>query len=347
MRKNNEIWLQRKLDHLNNSIESNDGPGTSGFEDIFIIHQALPGLSWHEIDTEINLFGKKLSMPLIINALTGGPPQTLKINKTIAEAAKESKVGMAVGSQSLAVKNPKLKDSFKIARKVNPDGLIIANVSSNVNPKIAIEAVEMIQADVLQLHLNPAQELFMEEGDRDFKYIHENIAKIIENCPVEVILKEVGFGISLETAEILSDIGVKWIDIGGSGGTNFIDIETKRSTEKYTSPPIQWGIPTAASILEIRKLKNDINIIASGGIRNSLDMLKCFALGVNAVAVAAPILKLAVNEGVDSLNKYLTHHQQDLKKLLLLSGVKKPCEMKKENVILTGKLREWQLQRNL
>jgi isopentenyl-diphosphate delta-isomerase len=348
MKKNNEeIWLQRKLDHLKNSIEENDGPGTSGFEDIHLVHQALPGLSWHEINTETVLFGKKINMPLIINALTGGPPQTLEINKSIAEAAERTKIGMALGSQSLAIKRPHLDDSFKIVRKVNPDGLIIANVSGNVKPKAALEAVEMLQADALQLHLNPAQELFMDEGDRDFKNIRENIIRIIDDCPVEVIVKEVGFGISFETARILSDIGIKWIDIGGSGGTNFINIETMRSDKKYSEPPLQWGIPTAASILEIMSLKKDINIIAGGGIRNSLDMVKCFALGVKAVAVAGPILKLAVNEGVDGVIKYINHHQQDVRKILLLSGVKIPYDMKNRDVIITGKLREWQIQRKI
>lgn len=254
---------------------------------------------------------------------------------------------MAVGSQSIAIKHPYLDESFKIVRRVNPDGLIIANVAANVAPDIALQAVDMLQADALQLHLNTAQELFMEEGDRDFSEIEKNIARIIEISPVEVIVKEVGFGISKETAKKLFSLGVFWIDVGGSGGTNFIDIESKRYKKRLLEPPVEWGIPTAASLLEVKDVASSINMIASGGIRTALDVIKCFALGASAVAIAGPFLQLIKNEGKEDLIEYICQLQEDIKRLMLLSGVKNPIEMQKVDIIISGKLREWQLQRKL
>ena len=343
--KDDKIWLQRKLDHIDNFLATDDGPDSNGLEDIYLPHQALPGLSWNNVTTTTQLFTKQIRMPLIINALTGGPPETLKINAALSEVAKEIGVALAVGSQSIAVKHPSLQESFKIVRKINPAGLIIANVAASATPDVALQAVDMLEADALQLHLNPAQELFMEEGERDFRKVAENIASILEISPVEVIVKEVGFGISGETAEILSAGGVSWIDVGGSGGTNFIKIENKRAKKRFLEPPVQWGISTAASLLEVKNAASFVNVIASGGIRTPLDIVKCFALGAKAVAMAGPFLELVTKRGAQELIQFISHLQQDVERLLLLSGVKNPQEMQKIDIVITGKLREWQLQR--
>lgn len=338
---------QRKLDHIEEFLKTKDGPMSTGFEDIHIPHQAFPFLLWSDVSLKTILFNKKLEMPLIINALTGGPHELLKINSLLSEASKELGIGMAVGSQSLALKDKSFRDSFTIARKNNPDGLIIANVSANITPQKAIEAVEMIEADALQLHLNIAQELFMEEGDRDFGKVEENILNVVRMCPVEVVVKEIGFGISKESAERIHKLGVKWLDIGGAGGTNFITIESRRRERNHVKPPHTWGIPTAASLLEVNGANVDLKYIASGGIRSALDIIKSFALGAEAAAIAGPLLKIAVKNNFQELINYLSALQKDVERLIFLSGAKTPHDMKNKEILITGKIKDWQIQRKL
>lgn len=338
---------QRKLDHIEEFLKTKDGPLSTGFEDLFIPHQAFPSNLWSDVSLSTLLFNKNIDMPLIINALTGGPHELLKINSLLAEASDELGIGMAVGSQSLALEDRSFCDSFTIVRKKNPEGLIIANVSANIIPQKALEAVEMIEADALQLHLNIAQELFMEEGDRDFCKLEENIFNIVRLSPVEVIVKEIGFGISKESAEKISKLGVKWLDIGGAGGTNFITIESRRGEKKYLKPPIEWGIPTAASLLEVKGSKADLKYIASGGVRSALDIIKSFALGAEAVAIAGPLLRIAAKNNLQELIKYLSTLQKDVERLVFLCGAKTSQDMKNKDMIITGKMKEWQLQRKL
>ena len=344
MKKKNR--LQRKLDHIENTFKFSDGPNSPGFEDIHLIHQALPGIDWHDIDTSQNLWGKTLSFPLIINALTGGPLETEDINKKLALIAAEFSLGMAVGSQTAALEDSSNARTFKIVRKVNPKGILIANVSANCSYKKAIEAVEMIEADALQLHINAAQEIFMDEGDRLFSHLEDNISEVISKSPVPVIVKEVGFGISRECAVKLSNIGVEWVDVGGSGGTNFIKIEAARSNDSgYVTSLTNWGIPTAANLLEIKKSNLPLKIIASGGIRSGLDLLKSLALGAVAGAIAGPFLKVSLKPGNDEINKLVMHICDDFKKGMFLSGHKDLTSFKKVPIIITGFTKEWGMSR--
>ena len=344
MKKKNR--LQRKLDHIENTFRFSDGPNSSGFEDIHLIHQALPGIDWHDIDTSQNLWGKTLSFPLIINALTGGPLETEEINKKLALIAAEFSLGMAVGSQTAALEDFSNARTFRIARKVNPKGILIANIGANCSYKKALEAVEMIEADALQLHINVAQEIFMDEGDRLFSQLEDNIYEIVSKSPVPVIVKEVGFGISRECAAKLSNIGVEWVDVGGSGGTNFIKIESARSNDDgYVTSLTNWGIPTAASLLEIKKSNLPLKIIASGGIRSGLDLLKSLTIGATAGAIAGPFLKASLASGTDEISKLVMHICNDLKKGMLLSGYKDISECKKGSIVVTGLVKEWINQR--
>ena len=338
--------LQRKLDHIENTLKLPDGPNSPGFEDIYLIHQALPGIDWHAIDTSQNLWGKTLAFPIIINALTGGPLETEGINKKLGLIAAEFSLGMAVGSQTAALENSSSVRTFKIARKMNPKGILIANVSANCAYNKAVKAVEMIEADALQLHINAAQEIFMDEGDRLFSHLEDNICEIVSRSPVPVIIKEVGFGISLECAVKLFNIGVEWVDVGGSGGTNFIKIEAARSEGWHATSLTSWGIPTAASLLEIKGSNLPLKLIASGGIRNGLDLLKSLALGAVAGAIAGPFLKAALRPGTDEISKLVMHICNDFKKGMLLSGCKNIADLKKAPVIITGFIKEWLNERN-
>ena len=211
------IRSRRKLEHLNIARRLDEHPYTSGLEDVHLVHNSVPELDLDEIDTAVTFLGRKLSLPLIINAMTGGIKEALDFNRDISELGVQFNIGIAVGSQTIALENRQLAESFKIVRKVNPGGLILANVAANTEPQMAVRAAEMIEANGLQLHLNVPQELAMREGDRKFKGLKDNIAEIVRISPVPVIAKEVGFGMSRETARQLFDLGVHILDLGGRG----------------------------------------------------------------------------------------------------------------------------------
>ncbi|NLB18278.1 MAG: type 2 isopentenyl-diphosphate Delta-isomerase, partial [Syntrophomonadaceae bacterium] len=220
---------QRKKEHLTIARQLGNKYNSCGFDDIALVPNALPELNLEEVDTAISFLGKNLSMPLIINAITGGVDEALTINGSLARLAAQHGLGMAVGSQTIALDDKELSKGFKIVRKENRDGLILANVAANTKPRVALQAVDMIEADGLQIHLNIPQELAMKEGDRDFRGLLDNMAELARIAPVPIIAKEVGFGLSRETCQRLYGAGVRIFDVGGRGGTNFIAIEQARS----------------------------------------------------------------------------------------------------------------------
>ncbi|NMA02117.1 MAG: type 2 isopentenyl-diphosphate Delta-isomerase [Clostridia bacterium] len=342
-----DIREKRKWQHLKYTLQIEDGPLDPGFRDVALVHQALGSFDIKDIDTNMTLFHKELKFPLLINAMTGGADGLEQFNKIFAIAARECGIALAVGSQTAAIKNPATRNTFKIVRELNPQGLIFANVSALVNPQEALEAVEMIEADALQLHLNLAQELAMGEGDRAFKGTLENILQIKTKVKVPVIIKEVGFGLSRETVNKLYNEGLKNFDVGGAGGTNFAAIEQKRNPE-YTNPDlINWGIPTVISLLEAKSVANDLNIFATGGLRTAKDILISLVLGAKIAGLAAPILSKAKEMKEDILIFYLEGLIREVKELMLLINAPNLREVKKSPVIITGYVGEWLRQRGL
>lgn len=335
----------RKLEHIHWALKIPEGPKTNGFEDVHLIHQALPELNFNDIDLSCQWLGKWLKAPLLINAITGGPEETGHINASLAKIAKKFGLAMAVGSQSAALENPDLRKTFTIARKANPHGLLLANVSARIPWKEALQAVEMIEADGLQLHLNVLQELLMDEGDRNFRGILDNIGNISENCPVPVIVKEVGFGLSKETAQKLFQTGIRILDLGGLGGTNFAAIEIYRKKEHSHQPFLEWGIPTACSLLEVASLGLPIQIVASGGIRTGIEVCKALRLGADLVGIAGSFLKVLLNKGEKEFSKLVESLMTEIKMTLLLTGARNFQDLKSVPMVITGNTREWLRQR--
>ncbi len=337
---------QRKLDHIKYSLELVDGPSTSGFEEIHLIHQATPELDLSDIDPSIELFGKRLSFPLVINALTGGVAEAKAINHSLARVSSRLGVAMAVGSQAAALENTDLQETFQVARKANPRGVLMANVSALTSYKDARRAVEMLEADALQVHLNVPQELAMGEGDRHFRGVLQNIGELVQNVGVPVVVKEVGFGISRETAGKLFGRGVRYLDLGGQGGTNFIAIEHRRAGHGYQIP-LDWGISTAASLVEVSSLRLPMFLIASGGIRHPLDMVKAMALGAGLIGVAGPFLRTLITQSEDSLQKQLQWWRQCFIVLMLMVGASRVADLAHCPLVIYGRLREWMQQRGI
>lgn len=337
---------QRKLDHIRYALELGDGPLTNGFADMHFLHNCLPELAPADIDITTTLGGIKLSVPFLINAITGGTDNVIDINRKLAETARSVGAAIAVGSQYGAVKSKSSYQSFKVVREVYPNGIVFANVSALATPAEAAEAVKMLDADALQVHLNPAQELVMPEGDKDFKGTLDNMRRILEHSEVPVIVKETGCGMASEQIQQMLAFGFTWFDIGGAGGTNFPAIEAKRFTSQR-SVLSEWGINTAKTLAEAFSVcgSNDI-IIASGGIRDGLTAAKAFALSADAVGMSGNILRYIMEKDVEEAQKVLTDIINDLRMVMLLTGSSNLKALRKAPMYFTGELREFLLGRN-
>ncbi|MGI6128598.1 MAG: type 2 isopentenyl-diphosphate Delta-isomerase [bacterium] len=344
--KNNSLVRQQRKDqHLDWALSLPDSPSTSGFEDIMLIPEALPDLSLSDIDLSTNFCGFPLQAPLMINALTGGTRRAAAINARLAEVAKQTGLMLAVGSQRIALTDSSTKYSFTIARRVNPSGVIWANLSADSSVDDARRAVDMLEAQGLQLHLNAAQELTMDEGDRSF-YWTPKIRAIAEQMTIPVVAKEVGCGLSGQTAKRLLNLGMSAIDIGGVGGTNFIDIESSRKGY-HDSSFENWGLPTAWSLLDIRALNPRAEICATGGIRTGLDIAKALAMGAKVCGMAKPMLAAVVSGGVKAGIQLVLKCLRDLKMAMLLVGAKDLASLRHKPVVFCNKTATYWQSRGL
>ncbi|WP_077621718.1 type 2 isopentenyl-diphosphate Delta-isomerase [Sediminibacillus massiliensis] len=337
---------QRKLEHIKYAIESNSTEGNY-FDDLTLIHQSISSLHWDSIDLCVDLGELSLSSPLFISAMTGGGgTKTEEINKKLAIAASHTGVAMSVGSQMAAVKDKTEEASFKIVRKENPEGIIFANLGSEASVDQAQKAIHMLEADALQIHLNTLQELIMPEGDRDFTSTAKNIESIVRHIHIPVIVKEVGYGMSKETANRLKQLGVTYIDVSGKGGTNFSKVENRRRKK-----PLQafnnWGIPSPAAIKEVKKAFPDCNLLASGGIRNGLDGAKSMVLGAKAFGMAGTLLKVLLEEGLEALQEQIDQVHEEVKLAMLLLDCTKTYELENKPYVSTGYLNDWFTQRRI
>jgi isopentenyl-diphosphate delta-isomerase len=245
-----------------------------------------------------------------------------------------------------ALRDTSQRYTYEIVRKENPNGIIIANLGSEATPEYAKRAVEMIEANALQIHLNVVQELTMPEGDREFSGVLQRIEAIMKEINVPVIIKEVGFGMSIETIHTLKSMGVTIVDVGGAGGTNFAEIENKRR-ESSLSFFNHWGIPTAISLLEAVNVTDHPSIIASGGIRSSLDIAKSLSLGAEAVGIAGLFLGILVKKGIESLQSEIEMLHNELTFIMAALGVRTILDLKEAPLLISGKSYHWLNQRGI
>jgi len=293
---------QRKADHIKINLEKDvRSAQTTGLERYHFIHEALPELDLERIDTGLSLFGKRLAAPILISSMTGGTAEAETINLRLAEAAQEMKIAMGVGSQRAAIENADLEKTFQV-RRVAPDILLFANLGAvQLNYGYGIgqcrRAVEMIGADALIFHFNPLQEAVQDAGDTNFAGLARKLEEICRKLEVPVIAKEVGWGISERSGKLLADCGVRAIDVAGAGGTSWSQVEMHRAPDEFTrelaATFVGWGIPTAESILNVKKAEPEMTIFASGGIKDGLDIAKCIALGATLGGMVGQFLKAA------------------------------------------------------
>lgn len=318
--------------------------GNTLLEDVYIEHNSLPEISFDEIDTTVDFLGNKISFPLIINAMTGGTEKGCEINEMLYMISKELNIPMEVGSQiELLDSDDSYLEQLFLGETLDgesSDSVLISNLSANSSLKDIEYVMNVIKAKAIAVHLNSAQEVAAKDGNKDFRNIVENIKKIAEKYPDNLIVKEIGFGMSEKVVKTLVDSGVKIIDISGFGGTNFLEIENLRCYEYDFSDLYGWGIPTAKAIINARNVDKDIIIIASGGIKSALDIVKALVLGADYVGIAGELLRYLLHGGYDQAKQYLLDVMYKVKMLMFLLGVKSIEDLKKVEYKIKGELKD-------
>ncbi len=353
----------RKDEHIlltsTKNVESNE---STWFEHIKFVHNSLPEINLDDIILSCDFLGKSISAPIIIGAMTGGTEVSKKINIFLAKAAEKYKIPMMVGSQRVILKHPETKDTFSTVRENAPSIPIVGNigiaqVASSENFNYVEELIKNIDADALAIHLNVIQEVIQPEGDKIFAGAIKKIHDLKNQYSIPIIIKETGCGISREVAIKLVEIGIDAIDVSGVGGTSWVAVEYYRAKKQKSQSRMDlgklfwdWGIPTAASIIEVNSVvKNNVSkikVIGSGGIRSGFDIAKALRLGANYAAIARQFL-IGSLEGQESVDQFIEKIMNELKITMLLTGSKDINELAKTPVVIESSLKNWVKQRGI
>lgn len=323
----------RKAEHIRLALEPRmQLGGRSWWDDYQFGHEALPEIDIAEVDTSVEFLGRRLAAPLLISCMTGGTEAAGLINRNLAAGAERTGVAVGVGSQRKALEDPSKADTFQV-REAAPSVPLLANLGAvQLNYGMGVrecrEAVGMIGADALVLHLNPLQEALQPEGQCDFSGLLPKIGEVVRSLDVPVVAKEVGSGLSERTARALAAQGVRILDTAGTGGTSWARIEAQRSGDLDLGELFAgWGIPTPLSIQEVRRV-DGVMVIASGGLRNGLDVAKALALGADLAGMAYPFLRPAT-ESPERVADQVARIVRELKICMFCLGVKTVAELRR------------------
>jgi isopentenyl-diphosphate Delta-isomerase len=323
---------KRKSDHIEIVLDKDVSSGIStGLEAYSFLHCALPELNLAEVDLSTRFLSKDLRVPLLISSMTGGTSEAQKINENLARAAQRAGIAMGVGSQRAAIENPNraTATSFNI-RKFAPDIPVLANLGAiQLNYGFGVDqckrAVEMIDADALILHLNPLQEALQPEGNTNWQGVDIQIEKVVKQLGYPVIMKEVGWGISPELVKRFFDMGVYAVDIAGAGGTSWSQVEMHRlhkpEQQRVAAAFDHWGIPTADAIRMAKDTSPEGRIIASGGLKDGIDIAKCLGLGAVLGGMAGIFLK-AASQSEEAVSQKITEIQSEIRICMFAAGIK-------------------------
>lgn len=334
----------RKDEHVALALDQHGAAEQNEFDLIRFVHHALPGTDSAKADLSTEVAGSRWAFPFYFNGMTGGSAKTGEINRQLAIAANETGVAIAAGSLSAYIKDKSMADTYRVLRDENPQGFVMANVNANASLDDVRAAVDLLRADALQIHINVAQETVMPEGDRAFGHWEKMIGETVlamEKLHIPVIVKEVGFGLSPQTLQRLDALGVQWADVSGRGGTDFARIENARRQHGDFAYLIGWGQSAPACLAEAAGLAQRPRLLASGGVRTPLDVLRALALGARGVGVSGHFLHVLVNSGLDSLIAEIRRWQEQLRQLLALVGCMNLAELQHTDLILSGSLREY------
>jgi isopentenyl-diphosphate Delta-isomerase len=309
---------------------------TNGLEKYRFEHCCLPELNYQDIDISTTFLGKKLASPILISSMTGGTENAQIINERLALTAQKYKLAMGIGSGRVIIEKPEIAKTFQV-RAIAPDILLLANIGAvqfnyGYGWQQCQQLVETLSADALILHFNPLQECIQPEGDTNFSKLLDKIEKVCLKIRVPVIAKEVGNGISAKMAKKLISVGVNAIDVAGAGGTSWAMVESERADNhlqrELGKTFADWGISTADCIKDINHKFPQIPLIASGGIRNGLEIAKLLALGADIIGLAYPFLKTAT-QSVKAIDKFVELTNAEIKTTLFCTGNKNLNQLKK------------------
>jgi isopentenyl-diphosphate delta-isomerase len=349
---------QRKTEHVNISLQNDiSAPQAATWADIRLVHRALPEVDLDEIDLSVDFLGAQLRHPLWISSLTGGHPDVAAINERLGKVAEEYGLAMGIGSQRAALVTETLEETYRIARANAPTAFLVANIGAPqlveqkertaFTAEEARQAVQMIDANALAIHLNYLQEASQPEGDGRAKGALAAVGRIVEEVGVPVIAKETGAGISYEQARAFKRAGVAAIDVGGAGGSSMAALESFRARARGDTRAEgvgviyrDWGIPTPLSVVEAHVGAPGLPLIATGGVRSGLDAARALALGATLVGMGFPFLK-AASEGEDALHAFLDQFLTELRVGMQLTGAANVAAMRRVPVVATGASREW------
>lgn len=326
--------INRKDEHIKYALKY-QSPYNS-FDDMELIHHSLPDYDLSEIDLHTHFAGRDFEFPFYINAMTGGSEKGRAVNQKLAQIAQATGLVMVTGSYSAALKNPH-DDSYPNKEKF-PELLLATNIGIDKPYELGLQTIHEIQPIFLQVHVNLMQELLMPEGEREFRQWKENLADYATKMPVPIILKEVGFGMDLKTIEEAHKLGIKTVDISGRGGTSFAYIENQRGHNR--SYLDEWGQSTVQTLLNAQPMIDKIEILASGGVRHPLDIVKCLVLGAKAVGVSRAILELAEKYSVEEVITIINGWKDDLRLIMCALNCKTIAELRQVDYLLYGKLNE-------
>lgn len=338
--------VERKLSHLDLCVRGDvESRASTLFDEVRLLHEALPELSCHEIDPSLELMGRWLQAPILISGMTGGAPRARALNRALATGAQKFGLGMGVGSQRAMLVQPELTSTYQV-RDVAPDILLLANIGAvqardSGTARVA-DLVQAIGADALCVHLNAAQELVQDEGDRDFRGCLEAIGALVSELPTPVIVKETGCGLAPGSLARLREVGVRWVDVAGAGGTTWTGVEALRGSRRQRmlgAELREWGVPTAASLVYAQRA--GFRSIASGGIRGALDAVRALALGAEAVSLALPFLRAHAERGEQGVFETAEALCEGVRALMLLTGARRTSELKRVPRVIGPELAGW------
>ncbi len=333
---------KRKLDHIKVCMEEDVefDRKTTLLEEV-ILSKTVPDINLEDVDTSTKFLGKKTAAPIFVNSITGGEERAKKINKDIAAACEKLGLGMALGSQRAMLEDESIVHTYDVTKDYNP-AFLLGNIGIAQLEEYSIDELEWlvkkIDGNGLFVHINPAQEAVQPEGDTDFHGLLDKLGEISKKVDYPVIVKQVGEGISRDTAQKLSKMDLYGVDVGGAGGSDWTKIEHLRSEDSYGKTFENWGIPTAQSLIEVQEVFPGGKIMATGGIRNGLDVAKSLALGADVCGMALPVLKAQQKNGEEGVRKLLEDIVEELKIAMFLTDCENIDELRSLEPKLSPKL---------
>ncbi|MGA9295680.1 MAG: type 2 isopentenyl-diphosphate Delta-isomerase [Ignavibacteriaceae bacterium] len=342
MTENPGLTSQRKKEHIELCLtdEVSFKEKTTGFERYDFVHYAITEVDISKIDFHTTFFNKKINYPFFISCMTGGTSKAEDINAQLSVAAEQLNIPLGVGSQRQALENTDYHKSYKIIRRNAPKIPILGNIGASQisafkNFDQVKYLVDLVEANVMVVHVNPLQELLQKHGEPDFKGFIKKIEKLVKFLNIPVAVKEVGAGISKRAAERLLEAGVKGIDVAGAGGTSWAGVEILRNKGNNSNQFWDWGLPTSFCIKEIFKLKKKYKfvLIGSGGIYNAFDIAKALSLGADFAASARVILQTLYNNGVEGVVSLVEGWFDTIKKIMYLTSSGSLTDLRKNKLL--------------